>query len=161
MFIRFRRGILALPSYIEDLEEWKSDFQYYYPVTVRFSETDAFGHLNNTVAFVYFEHARIQFFKEVGLMQLWMSQAVDSIPVTADLHCDYLKQVFFDENLQIGVKVSRIGHSSLDLHYMVLNERKEMCMSGRGSIVQISKKTGKSIAWDNKSVSALKTEVKI
>lgn len=151
---------MALPSYIKDLEEWKSDFSYKYPVTVRFSETDAFGHLNNTTAFVYFEHARIQFFKEIGLMQEWMRQEGKNIPVTADLQCDYMNQVFFDEGLEIGIKAAAVGRSSVEIQYIVLNRKQEVCMTGRGRIVQISKKTGKPMAWDEQSVAALKSPCK-
>ncbi|WP_369678806.1 acyl-CoA thioesterase [Planococcus faecalis] len=35
------------------------------PVQVRFSETDMFGHVNNTVPIAYFEFARIEFMKEM------------------------------------------------------------------------------------------------
>ncbi|WP_416151421.1 acyl-CoA thioesterase [Salipaludibacillus sp. HK11] len=147
---------MALPSYIEDMKEWKKSFQFFFPVTVRFSETDAFGHLNNTVAFVYFEHARIQFLKESGLMQQWMNQNGAKIPVTADLHCDYMNQVFFDEVLQIGVKVSDVGRSSVELQYIVLNQSNIVCMTGRGRMVQISKKTGKAIPWDEKELGMLR-----
>ncbi|SER91097.1 acyl-CoA thioesterase [Salipaludibacillus aurantiacus] len=147
---------MKLPEYIKDFEVWENDFRYYYPVTVRFSETDAFGHLNNTVPFVYFEHARIQFFKECGLMAYWMDKRGETIPVTADLHCDYLKQVFFDEPLQIGIKVSEIGRSSVEIHYAIKNEDGEVCVTGRGRIVQVSKETGKSVSWDMQSVESLK-----
>ncbi|WP_280769831.1 acyl-CoA thioesterase [Salipaludibacillus daqingensis] len=146
---------MGLPNYVKDLEEWTKEFSYFYPITVRFSETDAFGHLNNTTSFVYFEHARIQYFKEIGLMQQWMSQKGSTIPVTADLHCDYMNQVFFDEALTIGIKVADIGRSSVEIQYVVLNEKEEVCMTGRGRIVQIDKKTGKSKAWDDRAAKAL------
>ena len=41
----------------------------YNPVKVRFGEVDMFGHVNNVVAFTYFEEARIALFKELGFMQ--------------------------------------------------------------------------------------------
>jgi len=149
---------MALPSYIKNLEEWKSDFKYFYPVSVRFSETDAFGHLNNTTAFVYFEHARIQFFKETGLMEQWMSRLGVNIPVTADLQCEYMNQVFFDDALEIGVKVAEIGKTSVEIQYLVLNGKQQLCMTGRGRIVQISKKTGRPTVWDEQALSALLSE---
>ncbi|UCZ52179.1 acyl-CoA thioesterase [Bacillus shivajii] len=138
---------MALPSYIEDFETWQEDFRYRYQISVRFSETDAFGHLNNTNAFVYFEHGRINFFKDTGLVQEWFSKDGETIPVTADLHCDYLKQVYFDEKLDICVKVAHIGNSSVDLHYLIVNEKGEPCMTGRGKIVQVSRETGKPSPW--------------
>lgn len=54
-------------SYIHDFNEWKKEFSFYQEVKVRFSETDMFGHLNNTVPFVYFEQARIAFSKKKDL----------------------------------------------------------------------------------------------
>lgn len=134
-------------SYIKDLTSWQEDFEFYYPVKVRFSETDMFGHLNNTVPFTYYEEARIEFFKSKGLMQDWVHAKSEAIIVVADLQCDFLKQVFFDEQLRIYVKADSIGNSSVDIHYMATKEDGDVCFVGRGSIVQISKKTGKSLPW--------------
>ena len=50
-------------SYIEDFNKWQEGFSIYAPVHVRFSETDMFGHVNNTVPIAYFEYARIEFMK--------------------------------------------------------------------------------------------------
>ncbi|WP_026690580.1 acyl-CoA thioesterase [Alteribacter aurantiacus] len=146
---------MALPSYINDLQEWSESFHYNYPITVRFSETDAFGHMNNTVSFVYFEQGRISFFKDIGLGEEWFSNGGEGIPVTADLHCDYIRQVFFDENLLVSVKVAEIGNSSVDLHYKVTNEKGDICMTGRGRMVQVSQKTGKSLPWNEQARSLL------
>ena len=60
-----------------------------------------YGHLNNTVPFIYFEHARIEFLKEIRLMNNWLDPKGDTFPVVADLQCDFVKQVFFDEKLKI------------------------------------------------------------
>lgn len=92
-------------SYIDNYEQWINSFSYSYPIKVRFCETDAFGHLNNTKVFVYFEEGRIEFFKEIGLMQEWLTQSSETIPVTADLQCNFLRQVFFDDRLQVLVKI--------------------------------------------------------
>ncbi|BBP91364.1 hypothetical protein BsIDN1_49820 [Bacillus safensis] len=55
--------MMRLPSYIEEpFEEWRASFRFYVETTVRFSETDMFGHMNNVTPFVYFEEARIAFF---------------------------------------------------------------------------------------------------
>lgn len=146
-------------SYIEDFEPWVSSFTYSSPVKVRFSETDLFGHLNNTKVFVYFEEGRIEFFKEIGIMQQWLANIGDGIPVTSDLQCDYLRQIFFDERLSVFVKIHSIGRTSVDLHYMIKNERDEVCITGRGRMVQVHKKTGKPFEWDEKMMNKLKSSV--
>ena len=60
-------------AYINDLSTWASEFKFSVPVSVRFSETDMYGHLNNTVPFIYFEYARIEFLKHIGLMNDWLN----------------------------------------------------------------------------------------
>src|SRR6476620_2484579 len=101
-------------SYIEDLKSWEKEFTFYSEVSVRFSETDMFGHLNNTVPFAYFEYARIEYLKHIQLMNDWLNPTGERMPVVADLQCDYAKQVFFDEKLLIYVKTNTIGSSSVD-----------------------------------------------
>ena len=134
-------------AYIEKINEWKEEFSFSYPIKVRFSETDMFGHLNNTVPFTYFEQARIEYFKSLGMMQDWVDTKHDTIPVVADLQCDFLSQVYFDEKLDIKVKANKIGNSSVDIHYLGEREDGTPCFTGRGTIVQISRYTGKPVAW--------------
>ncbi|WP_423407583.1 acyl-CoA thioesterase [Heyndrickxia sp. MSNUG] len=136
-------------NYIDDIVSWEEEFEYYHDVKVRFSETDMFGHLNNTVPFTYFEMARIDFFKSQGFMQDWVKPENETIPVVADLQCDYLSQIYFDEDLKIYVKANSIGNSSVDLHYMGKKADGLICLAGRGTIVQISKRTGKGVPWSD------------
>lgn len=132
-------------TYVENPQTWTEEFNFFVEVKVRFSETDMFGHMNNTVSFAYFEYARIEFFKKIGIFLVNQDAIKRVIPVAADLQCDYLKQVFFDETLRIYVKIAKIGNSSADIHYLAKNEAGEPCFIGRGTIVQINSNTGKSV----------------
>ncbi|WP_100331769.1 acyl-CoA thioesterase [Bacillus xiapuensis] len=143
-------------AYIDDWQKWSENFHFFCPVKVRFSETDMFGHLNNTVPFVYFEQARIEFLNELGLMKGWLNGENEGMYVVADLQCDFLKQVFFGEQLNIFVKVHRLGQSSCDLHYKGVNQQGEACFVGRGTLVQISRKTGKALPLSEDTKQKLK-----
>lgn len=134
-------------DYIDDYHKWEQEFEFFLPVKVRFSETDMFGHLNNTVPFVYFEEARTEFLKSIGFMQNWVQAESETIPVVADLQCDFFKQIFFDEKLKLYVKVQSVGNSSVDIHYMSKREDGTVGFVGRGTLVQISKTTGKGVPW--------------
>jgi acyl-CoA thioester hydrolase len=148
-------------SYIHDLQKWKEEFSFYHQIKVRFSETDMFGHLNNTIPFVYFEEARIEYFKHLGFMQTWTHSTSECIPVVADLQCDFLKQVFFGDMFQLYVKAESVGTSSVDLHYMAVNQRDEVCFVGRGTMVQILKKTGKGYPWSNQQIALLTSKKEV
>jgi acyl-CoA thioester hydrolase len=144
------RIIMRKTSYMNDEYVWEQEFIYSYPIKIRFSDTDMFGHVNNTTIFTYFEEARIEFFKTIGIMKEWMSSESFLIPVVADLQCDFLAQTFFDEVIEVYVKIEKVGKSSIDLHYMCKKADGVVSFVGRGTIVQISKQTGKAVQWSEK-----------
>lgn len=129
-------------AYIQDVNEWMKEFSFSTKVQVRFSETDMYGHVNNTKVFAYFEFARIEYYKSVGY-DFSFDAGGQNMLVVADMQCDYLKEVFFDQVLTIYVKTASIGTSSMDLHYMVKNDNDEVCYTGRGTLVQLNNETGK------------------
>lgn len=130
-------------SYIKDLQEWKNGFSFYIPVNIRFSETDMFGHVNNVSAFIYFEEARIEYLKSLGLFNSLNEE--DGIPIVADLQCDYHQQMFFNDDLKLYVKTDSVGNTSYDIHYLAVNERDDICLTGRGRMVNINKASGKPV----------------
>ncbi|ADC48687.1 4-hydroxybenzoyl-CoA thioesterase [Alkalihalophilus pseudofirmus OF4] len=150
---------MRLPAYITDFDKWKKGFTFSSEVRVRFSETDAFGHVNNKNALVYFEDARLEYFSSLGLMQKWANADFETMIVAADLQCDYVRQIKFNEQLRVYVKVEKLGSSSMDLHYLVLNQDQEVCLTGRGAIVQIGKESGKAVPWNEEMRQALKGEM--
>ncbi|WP_066063677.1 acyl-CoA thioesterase [Neobacillus soli] len=148
-------------NYIDDFHKWEKEFEFFLPVRVRFSETDMFGHLNNTVPFIYFEEARIEYFKSIGFMQEWLLPESETIPVVADLQCDFLQQIYFDEQLKLYVKAESVGNSSVDIHYMAKKEDGSSGFVGRGTMVQISKRTGRGVPWAKEMRNLLVSNEKI
>lgn len=130
-------------SYIDHFEEWKNEFSFYTKIPIRFSETDMFGHVNNVSPFIYFEQARIEFLTEKGV---FTEEAMQStIPVVADLQCDYWEQLFFGDEVKIYVKAQSVGNSSIDIHYLGVNGEGKTCLTGRGRLVNIDISSGKAI----------------
>jgi len=130
-------------DYIENYSEWKEEFKFFIEVKIRFSETDMFGHVNNVSPFIYFEEARIEFLKHVGLFQ--EVELEQTIPIVADLQCNYLEQIFFGETIKLYVKINSVGNSSLDIHYMGVKENGNVCVTGRGNLVNIDVSSGKPV----------------
>lgn len=130
------------------MKTWRAGFQFSIPIKIRFSETDMFGHVNNVSPFIYFEEARIDFLKSVGLFD--SSNSDDGIPIVADLQCDYHKQMFFDDKIDLFVKVNHVGNTSLDVHYMALNANREITLTGRGRMVYIHPESGKPVPLTDK-----------
>ncbi|WP_027964634.1 acyl-CoA thioesterase [Halalkalibacillus halophilus] len=129
-------------SYIEDFNEWKQGFSFSTPIKIRFSETDMFGHVNNVSPFIYFEEARITYMEDLNLFGE-LTQESKIAPIVGDLQCDFLQQIYFGDKIDLHVKANHVGNTSLDIHYMATNQKGEVCLVGRGRIVQIDITTGK------------------
>ncbi len=130
---------MAKPTYVvPNLEEWLQKFHFQTEIKVRYSETDMSGHVNNTSYMVYFEQARVEYWVNFA------SLAEDLILVTADIWCHYHSEAFFPEALEIGVRVARIGNSSLDLEYAIhAKENRRLVATGAGTIVVLDRETKK------------------
>lgn len=143
-------------NYIHDFEEWASEFTFSTEMVVRFAEIDVFGILNNATVFSYFEYARVEFMKHVGLMTEWLDASSKLVPVIADAQCDYVKPCYYDDKITINVKANTVGNSSVDIHYLGKNQKGEIVFTGRGTMVQISTASGKGVSWSDEEKRLLK-----
>ncbi len=89
-----------------------SDFRFYHPVEVRYGDLDPQGHVNNAKHLTYFEQARIAYWIKLGLFtkdQSFMEIGV----ILADVHLTYLEPIYYGQNIQVGVHVSKLGNKSM------------------------------------------------
>lgn len=131
----------------DNKKDWLSKFRFYTPIQVRFSDTDMLGHINNVSYFSYFEHGRISYLQELDLRKYLLNpeQGLDGVIVTANLECQYLHQIHFGKEIRLGVRVSRIGNSSMEFQYaLTLPAENLLGAIGRGTVVYVDILTGKS-----------------
>lgn len=87
---------------------------------VQWGDQDAFGHVNNTVYFRWFESARIAYGRRIGL-NVW-KETRNIGPILASITCDYRRQVTFPDTVQVGARITRIGRSSMTMEHVVISE---------------------------------------
>src|SRR5699024_8781654 len=88
-------------------------------VYVRFCETDAAGHVNNTSYFFYLEEARTKFFKVLGFDRDTRESSLDFI--LASTSCDYLLQVYGTLLLKVSRDDSTVVTKCLSIN-RIINE---------------------------------------
>ena len=76
-------------------------------IQVRFNDTDAQGHLNNTSMALYVEQARVDFFAA-------LEQPTRTL-ILANLSLDFRKQVHFGDVVHVETTVMRVGNTSVSL----------------------------------------------
>ena len=78
---------------------------------VRFRDVDSMGHCNNAVFLTFCEQARIAFLRSLGPTTEHLILARAAI--------DYRAPLFEDDEVEVGVRCSRVGTSSFELEYQV------------------------------------------
>ena len=112
-----------------------------YPVTiavpVQWGDQDAFNHVNNVVYFRWFESARIAYFRRMGLMGMDSANRIG--PILASSTCEYRKPITFPDTIRVGIRVTRIGRSSIGFeHRIVSEELKALAAEGISTTVVIN-----------------------
>lgn len=114
------------------------------PVSVRWGDMDAMGHVNNATYFTYCESARMRFFDRVGME----AHCADGQygPAVVSATCNFYRQVHYPAQLEVGVRVSKLGKSSFTLEYALLRaENEEMVADGSSVVVWVDYHAGKSL----------------
>lgn len=110
-------------------------------IKVRFSETDALGHISNISYFIYLEEARVEFFRELGFKMDIANWNVILISAS----CDFIKQGYFDQKLTVISHIDRIGNSSFKIeHEIVDTETGSLIAKGSAGGVYFNFDTQKS-----------------
>ena len=113
---------------------------FLYTITPRVADTDALGHINNTVLPCWFEEARTPLFR---ILNPTLDFAKWNI-IMAHMEIDFLKQIYFHSNVEIRTWVSRMGNSSFDL-IQQLWQNGDLCASSKVVIVHFDFKAQKSV----------------
>ncbi|MDK1022589.1 MAG: thioesterase family protein [Candidatus Hydrogenedentes bacterium] len=95
----------------------RDEFKKWVSVPTRFRDLDPMNHVNSTIYFVYFEMARIEYFKDIGIAQM-RDTGKSGIPVVSQT-CNYRQQIFHPSTLDIGVRCAELGESTVHLAYEI------------------------------------------
>jgi acyl-CoA thioester hydrolase len=94
-----------------------------HPVTVRWRDTDALGHVNHAVFLTYLEEGRDAFYLKV---------LGDPAYVVVRLEVDLKAEVFHDDRrLTVRIAVERVGTTSLTTRETILNSSGEVVAEAR------------------------------
>ena len=88
----------------------RAHYRRFVPITTRWSDNDAYGHVNNVTYYSYFDTAVNQHLIEQGALDIARS---DEIGVVAETMCHFFRPVAFPDALEAGLRLGRLGQSSV------------------------------------------------
>jgi len=88
----------------------RSDFKTFRRFTTRWADNDAYGHVNNTVFYQWFDSAVNGWLVEQGLLDI---QAGDLIALVVQTRCTYFYPLEFPRDVEVGLAVAELRRSSV------------------------------------------------
>jgi acyl-CoA thioester hydrolase len=76
----------------------------------RWADNDAYGHVNNTVYYQWFDTAVNAWLIEAGLLDIELG---DPIGLVVETGCAYFSPLSFPGDVDVGIAVDRLGNSSV------------------------------------------------
>jgi acyl-CoA thioester hydrolase len=114
------------------------------PITIRFRDLDAFGHVNNAVYFTFMEMARVAYFAQLGLLK--SGEFPSPFFIIAEATCQFKAPIDMETPLVVQVRVSRLGNSSFDMEYRLVDEvNGTVLATGRTVQVTFDYSAGRSV----------------
>ncbi|WP_030175659.1 acyl-CoA thioesterase [Spirillospora albida] len=87
-----------------------SDYKYWENVPTRWKDNDVYGHVNNVVHYSLMD----------TVINEWMIRTAgfdprngDSIAMCVESHCQYKAEVSFPDTIRVGLRVGKLGRSSV------------------------------------------------
>jgi len=112
-----------------------SDFRFFHTIVVRYGDLDPQGHVNNAGFITFMEHARVSYIRQLGL---WDGKTFLEIGfILARVELDYKAPILMTDEVEVGVRVSRLGNKSLDMEYLI-KESVTGIVFAEGKTVQVA-----------------------
>jgi acyl-CoA thioester hydrolase len=88
----------------------RSDYRVFRPISTRWMDNDAYGHVNNVVYYSWFDTVVNAYLIEHGALDVQQGQ---TIGLVVETHCNYFSPLAFPQAVEGGLRVARIGSSSV------------------------------------------------
>ena len=88
----------------------RSAYRVYRPITTRWMDNDAYGHVNNVVYYSWFDTAVNAHLIEQGVLDIHGGQ---TIGLVIENQCTYFSPLAFPQMVEAGIRVATLGNSSV------------------------------------------------
>ncbi len=107
----------------------RTDYPHFQPITTRWHDNDAYGHVNNVTYYSFFDTAVNTYLIQVGGLDIHDGEVVGFVVSSA---CDYFASIAFPDLIEIGLRVGKLGNSSVQYELAVFKVgESEACAAGR------------------------------
>ena len=112
------------------------------PISVRWRDMDAMGHVNNANYVSFLEEARVRWL--LGVEGVSLSDRI--VPVVAATNVNYRLPIVWPNDIVVELFVERLGNSSVTIGHRIVDQQDESKLYSDGNVVVVwmDAQTGKS-----------------
>ena len=102
----------------------RSAYRAFRPISTRWMDNDVYGHVNNVVYYSWFDTAVNAHLIEQGVLDI---HAGETIGLVIETQCNYFAPLAFPQPVEAGIRVARLGGSSVRYEVGSLAQREPVC----------------------------------
>jgi acyl-CoA thioester hydrolase len=118
-------------------------FRHIVPITVRFRDIDAMGHVNNAVFFTYLEAARVEYARSV-ILRTQSHKLPETGLILAKISCEFKKPIFYGQSVEVGTRVAEMRNSSFIVEQRIEADG-QLAALAQAVVVRYDYEAGKSV----------------
>lgn len=117
------------------LPDSRDTYRAFTTIQTRWMDNDVYGHVNNVTYLSYFDTAVNHYLVQEGLLDPLTSPIIGLVVET---RCSYFQSIAFPDLVHAGIRVDRIGTSSVTYHVGIFrNEEPETAARGHFTHVYV------------------------
>jgi acyl-CoA thioester hydrolase len=111
----------------------RNDFKHFAAISTRWMDNDAYGHVNNVVYYSWFDTVVNEYLIANGALNIEKSPVIGLVIET---QCNYFAPVAFPDRIDAGVRVTKLGNSSVRYEVGIFRNGEERA-SAQGHFVHV------------------------
>ncbi|MEW9580958.1 acyl-CoA thioesterase [Paraburkholderia sp. DGU8] len=111
----------------------RAAYPHFLPITTRWMDNDVYGHVNNVVYYSYFDTVVNEYLIHAGVLDF---EHGATIGLVVETHCSYFTPLVFPERVEAGLRVARLGTSSVRYEVGLFREGDEQA-AAQGHFVHV------------------------
>ncbi|KFA91425.1 acyl-CoA thioesterase [Archangium violaceum] len=102
--------------------ETSDRYRYFLPITTRWMDNDAYGHINNVTYYSYFDTVANHYLIHEGGLDIVSSPIIGLV---VESRCSYKAPLAYPDRLRAGLRVDKLGNRSVTYGIGIFKEGEE------------------------------------
>jgi acyl-CoA thioester hydrolase len=111
----------------------RSQYARLIALPTRWMDNDIYGHVNNVIYYAFFDTAINQYLIAEGGLDIGDGRVIG---VAVETHCQFMRSVAFPEVIEVGLRVGRLGTSSVRYELAIFRQAEDQA-SAAGHFVHV------------------------